>query len=347
MKALVIGHSVYDITCGIENFPEENSKTHFTNSIESSGGCACNMAYALGKYGVDTYLASALGDDTFATFIRNELSKIGVHTEYMETVYEKRTNLSLILANSKNGSRTIFTIEKEPLYLKKSEFQFEPDLVLIDGYDYGASLAALNKYSNKITIIDAGTYNSEVVQLCKYCQYIVASKEFAESLTGQKINYDNPQSLVYVYTAFANKFPNKQIIITIEDRGALYMTDGQIRVMPGLQSQVLDTTGCGDIFHAAFGYGLLKGYNLEQSITLGNIAAGLSVNKIGFINSVASLDEIMPYFNQKYPNVTMQNNVVQAQATVQVAPTYNPQANVQNQVPNNQLPPTGNPQNPA
>ena len=76
--------------------------------------------------------------------------------------------------------------------------------------------------------------------------------------------------------------------------------------MPGLASEVVDTTGSGDIFGGAFAYGLLQGYDLEKAITFANIAAGLSVSKVGIKESIPEINEVMNLFNQKYAAVQEQ-----------------------------------------
>lgn len=300
MVALCIGQSAYNIVAVSSEFPLENTKNKFEKIDDCPGGSAANMAYLFGRYGVDTYIGSATGDDSYGSIVKKELERVGVHTEYMETVFEKKTSSSFIIIGQKNNSRTIYDVTREPLFLKKTEFQISPDLVITDGYDYGAALAAFNRYSDKITIIDAGMYNKEIMELCKYAKYIVASKEFAEAVSGSRVNYENPQSLVTIYSQLVNKFPGKTIIVTLEDKGAMYMAGNQIKVMPGLNLKVVDPSGAGDIFHAAFGYALLQGYDMERAITFANIAGGLTVTKVGTIDACPELSDVMQYFVQKY-----------------------------------------------
>lgn len=302
MKVLCIGHSAYDISTLMDSYPEENTKIVLKDVHEAAGGSMSNVAYLFGKFGVETYLGSVVGDDSFGNFIKKDLETVNVHIEYMETAYDKRTHRCIILINKTLGTRTVLKIAKDELFLKKTEFPMEPDLVMIDAYDYGAALSAVNKYAHKITIIDADEYNDNTVELCKYCKYIIASKNFAEKVAGQKINIDNPQDMVSVYTKLVNKYPDKNLIVTIEDKGALYMVDNQIRVMPGLQVETVDTTGAGDVFHGAFGYALLEGYDIEKAITFANIAAGLSTTKVGAHAGVPDISDIMTYFKQKYPD---------------------------------------------
>ncbi len=302
MKVLCVGQSTFDVTTKVDKFPEEGSVTNFNEVYECGGGSAANAAFILGKYKVDSYLGSMVGDDTFGNTIRKELEKVGVHTEYMEIAYEKRTALSYILLNEKEKKRTILNVNKEKLVMKKTEFPMDPDLVLVDSFDYGASLSAFNKYANKITIIDAKIANSETIELCKYAKYIIASKDFASYVSGVKIDFNNPNSLVNCYSALLNKFPNRNIIVTLGDKGAMYLMDNQIKVMPGLKVNEVDGTGAKDIFCGSFAYALLKGYDIEKTVTFANIASGLSVVKIGGRTSIPEYDEIMKYFLQKYPD---------------------------------------------
>lgn len=303
MKVLCIGHSAYDISTLMDSYPAENSKTVLKDVHEAAGGSMSNVAYLFGKFGAEVYLGSVVGDDSFGNFIKKDLETVNVHTEYMETAYDKKTHICTILINKTSKTRTVLKIAKDELFMKKTEFPMEPDLIIVDAYDYGASLSALNKYAHKITIIDAEEYNDNTLELCKYCKYIIASKNFAEKVAGQTIDINNPQDMVSVYTKLANKYPDKNVVVTIEDKGALYMVNNQIRVMPGLQVDVVDTTGAGDAFHGAFGYALLEGYDIEKAITFANIAAGLSTTKVGAHAGAPDISDIMTYFKQKYPDV--------------------------------------------
>ena len=302
MKTLAIGQSLYQITVQTEGAITEGASIEVADAVESGGGSAPVVAYLLGKYKQDSYIGSVVGDDTYGQGLKKSLEAAGVHTEYMETAYEKRTTLEFIMLNKTNKQKTVFDISKEPLLLKKSEFQVEPDLIYVDGYDYGSAVSSLNKYQGAKKIINAERLSKETYELAKYCDYILATREFAEWVTGIKIDFNNQGSLVQIYSALSGKLVKKTIIITLGGKGALYMKDNQIKVMPGLRLEVTDTTGAGDIFKGAFCYALLQNYDLEQCVTFANIAGGLSVQKMGAFESVPEISDIMTYYNQKYPN---------------------------------------------
>ena len=318
MKVLCIGHSSWDISVPVDEYPVENTKYRYNEKYAAGGGPASNAAFLLGKWGIDTVIATVIGSDDFGTKIKKEFQEIKVNTEYIETTYEKDTSFSFILINKKNGNRTVFNVATEHPPLKKYNYDFTPDIILTDGHDYGASQNALTKYPNAISVIDAGRVTQELIELCKYIKYIVCSKGFAETVTGLKFNYDNPQTLVNIYNKLQNKYPNANIVITLEEHGALYQVNNQIKIMPGLKCNTVDTTGAGDIFHGAFVYGLANNFDFEKIITIANIAAGLSVQKMGSRLSIPSLSEVLDYY---------------AKQTGAISNTQQ-----QQQMPNNQMP---------
>ena len=328
MKVLCIGHSSWDITVPVDDYPTENTKYRYSAKYAAGGGPASNAAYLLGKWGVDTVIATSIGSDDFGTKIKKEFQEVNVATEYIETSYEKDTSFSFILVNKKNGSRTVFNVATEHPPLKKLNYEFTPDIIFTDGHDYGASQNALSKYPHAITVIDAGRVTQELLELCKYIKYIVCSKGFAETVTNLKFDFNNPQSLVNVYTKLQNKYPNANIVVTLEEHGALYQIDNQIKIMPGLKCNAVDTTGAGDIFHGAFVYGLANNFDMEKIITLANIAGGLSVQKMGSRLSVPNLSEVLDYYTQKMGMVNQMPtdgaNTGQVQQMQQQVPPQNP-----------------------
>jgi sugar/nucleoside kinase (ribokinase family) len=51
--------------------------------------------------------------------------------------------------------------------------------------------------------------------------------------------------------------------------------------LPAHKVEVLDTTGAGDTFNAAFLFSLIKGYDLEHSVRFANGAAALVIQSMG------------------------------------------------------------------
>ena len=301
MTILSIGRTSYDITCPVDEYPIEGTKYLLNEKIESGGGTASNVAYLLGRWGETSYFAGVVGSDDYGAKIKKEFDQAMVKTEYMENSYDTGTPLSVILVNKKNGTRTKFEVvgATQP-QLKKYEYTIVPDIIFSDGKEYSATINALNKFPNAISIVDAGRVDRDLLELCKFVKYIVCSKGFAEKVSGLKIDYDNSSSLVQVYKKLKERYPNNEIIITLENMGAMYTINNELRVMPGINTQVVDPSCAGDIFHGAFCYCIANGFDIEKTITYSNIAAGLSVGKMGGRTSIPTIKEVINYYNQKF-----------------------------------------------
>jgi len=321
MTILSIGRTSYDITCPVEEYPVEGTKYFLNEKIEAGGGSAANVAYLLGRWGEVSYFAGVVGQDDYGTKIKKDLEQAMVKTDFVETSYDVGTPLSIILVNKKSGTRTRFDVvgATQPT-LKKYEYNITPDVIFSDGKEYSATINALNKYPNAISIVDAGRVTRDLLELCKFVKYIVCSKGFAEAVSGLKIDFNNSMTLVQVYKKLKVRYPNNEIVITLENMGAMYTINGEIRVMPGIKTEVVDPSCSGDVFHGAFAYAIANHFDIEKAIAYSNIAAGLSVSKMGGRTSIPAFKEVISYYSSKF-NVNMQ--VEETPKIEEVIPTEN------------------------
>lgn len=296
MKILCMGHISYDITFPVDEFIVENTKTRVKERVECGGGPASNAAYLLGKWGSEVYIAGLVGDDSYGKRIVEEFEKANVNTKYLEVRHNYKTSNSIIINNLSNSSRTVLNYRESEAHMNPINLDFEPDIILIDAHEYDESVRLLEKYPNAISIIDAGSAREEVIKLAKKVNYVVCSKVFAEDVSGVKIDYNNEQTIIDLYHKLEKEFQGI-IVVTLEDKGALYKYEGNIGIMDALKVDALDSTGAGDLFHGAFTYGVSKCYNLNTVLTIATVAGGISVKRIGGRNSVATKEEMRMYIH--------------------------------------------------
>ena len=294
MKILCIGGSAWDITLPISNYPIENKKYRIEKKYECGGGSANNAAYLLGLWGNDVYLASSIGNDIYATKIKEELEKVNVNTTYFEEK-DYPTTTSYIINNLNNGSRTIIT-NKHPLMKFSTEFKIpiNPDIIFVDGNDYEMSLKMFNENPDAIKIIDAGSLKNGTKELCKLCDYVVCSNDFARDYTGINFKCSEFDKVKEAYQNLEQDFSGK-IIITLEEYGSFTKIENEYKVIPSIKVNSVDSTGAGDIYHGAFTHFIANNYSYLDSIKYANIAGALSVEKIGSKNSMPTKDEVLSY----------------------------------------------------
>jgi ribokinase len=87
----------------------------------------------------------------------------------------------------------------------------------------------------------------------------------------------------------------KTAIITLGERGAVWVdrhTHGH-SLPPVVHA--IDTTGAGDIFSGAFMAAVSQGKALEEAIEFANTAAAISVTRLGVVQAIPHLNEVMGF----------------------------------------------------
>lgn len=299
IKVLSIGHASYEIYVQVDESVKENTKTRFVNKIACGGGVAANIAYMLGKWGVSSTFAGVVGNDVFGNRIKKDFESIGSDTRYIETSFDKDTTISFVMVNSANkGARTLLNVADEYVKLTHFDFDFQPDMIIIDGHDPYASKSTLERFPKALSIMCADRFVPDVVDLAKRSEYLICSLNFAEEATKIKIDFNNTTALVKLYDDLRKKFDHQNVIVTMGEKGTLYQLDNQIKISPSIKVNEVDTTGAGDIFKGAFAYSIIQDRDLEKAIKFGNIAAGLSLGTIGTRLSIPKLDEVKKIYEK-------------------------------------------------
>lgn len=289
-EILCVGLATYDLSLPLPFYPEENSKLKITTSQEAGGGPAANAAYLLAKWGVNTTFAGMVGDDLYGRMIVAEFKMIGADLSPLQVCSKIRTPLSLILVNQSTGSRTIINRREEgPAYqpdLKLLE-KSNPQVLLFDGHELEASLAALNMFPKARTILDAGTLRPGTETLAAQVDYLVASERFALAWTGlpDLKSLERRQESLRRLAGLCRG----HVTVTLGEAGLIHNEGGAFHHLPAFSVKAIDTTGAGDIFHGAFAYGVLKKYSLEKTLRMASMAAALSVTIPGGRQSIPEL----------------------------------------------------------
>jgi ribokinase len=100
------------------------------------------------------------------------------------------------------------------------------------------------------------------------------------------------------------KYPNK-LLMTEGEHGVRFHNGTEIVRVPSISVEVVDTTGAGDTFNGALAVALAEGKELEQAIRFANLAAGVSVTKLGAQGGMPTRDtlqELQVILNEKERN---------------------------------------------
>jgi sugar/nucleoside kinase (ribokinase family) len=82
------------------------------------------------------------------------------------------------------------------------------------------------------------------------------------------------------------------VAATLGREGVIAWDGSSFHYFPAYQVNAVDTTGAGDIFHAAFVYAQLAGLKLEEQLSFSCAASALNCTAPGARGHIASIEEI-------------------------------------------------------
>jgi hypothetical protein len=115
--------------------------------------------------------------------------------------------------------------------------------------------------------------------------YLFCSREFPQRLTGD-------EGLLAALPKIAERRNCKLVGATLGADGVLAWDGDAFHYAPAYRVNVVDTTGAGDIFHAAIVYSLLQNWSTARMLDFSCAAAALNCTALGARGGIRPLQEI-------------------------------------------------------
>ena len=283
MKVLGIGETVIDKSIILNGNLNEGTKINAQKELLSVGGPVPVALILLSRLGAQCTLVSTLGKDPEAEFIKKTLTKEKIALIQKNST---KTRINTVLTSCQSGTRTIIKstiIHKKIKSVNKSLIS-KADIILLDRHEPLVFEQVL-KYKNKQAkiIIDPSTENS------KYTRSMIKKVDF-------------PIVPIELWDQIKKDIKSLNLIITAGSEGSYILNKNKLKHEPAYNVNIIDTLGAGDIFRGAFGYGVLRKWNLEECVRFANLVAALQCSKAGNTSAIPSKREII-----RFSKVAIQN----------------------------------------
>lgn len=250
-----VGHASVDHHFEIDAFAQKPTKTPAKTYRQIVGGMSVNAAIGMLRLGLPVCLIGRVGDDEAGRFVQNAVRQMGI-TSHLETVAGGRTSISSVVVDAE-GERQIFTHRGDALakaHALNTQLLEGACAVLADPrWGDGAAAALIwARESRVLGMLDADVAPQEVLQrLVPLARWAVFSQPglacFAPSAGSLGAG------LIAALDAGATS-----AMVTLGEHGACWMHSKE-RILHSQKSfpiQAVDTTGAGDVFHAALCFAL-------------------------------------------------------------------------------------------
>lgn len=285
-----VGLNATDTIIRLPHFPAFNSKVEFRVSEILPGGQVATAVTACARWGLKARYVGKVGDDDAAALQRAEMRQAGIDAHWI-TVPGCQSQSSYILVDEESGERTVLWKRDPRLELLPTELQrdwiVQARLLHVDGHDCaGATQAARWAREAKIPVTaDLDNLYPGVEALLENVDFAITSSEFPARLCGEN-------DFFISLPAIAARLGCRLVAVTLGGLGVLAWDRDRFHYCPAFEVKPVDTTGAGDVFHAAFAFAYLRGDELSRSLEFSCAAAGLACTGMGARGGIASIEKI-------------------------------------------------------
>jgi ribokinase len=296
-RVIVAGSINMDVVATAERHPSVGETVAGKEVLYFPGGKGANQAVAAAKLGAETVLIGRLGADAFGAELKAFLAgqsvdlslvqeSAGAHTGTAIITIAKADNTIVVIPGA-NGM--VSTDDVASVALASGDVavsQFEIPLPTIEAFFARARAAGATTILNPAP---ARPINAELLGLV---DILVLNETELGLLAGRTLSEaDKIECFIDAATSLrANE--RQTICITLGKRGVVALAGGEAVMVRGRAVTAVDTTGAGDCFVGALAAQLAQGATLRDALRYANVAASISVQRMGAAPSMPTVDEV-------------------------------------------------------
>ncbi|PLT29647.1 carbohydrate kinase family protein [Peribacillus deserti] len=271
------------------------------------GGSPSNIAMNVKKLGIESLVASAVGNDGLGTFLLNHLQKVGVDTSCVQKV-DYSTSM-VVVTKSKSTPIPIFyrsadyhlayTTQLEKALVNSRIVHFSCWPISMEPVRHTIDRVIEKAKEHDILICFDPNYHPMIWQKgedgVEYIKSVIGkvdivkpSEDDAERLFGK----DTPENQMEKFL----KLGAKLVIMTLGKDGALISNGTETIKLDTLATEVVDTTGAGDAFWSGFYTALIKGGTVRQALTMGMAVSAYKLKYMGAVVDLPKLEDLQEMY---------------------------------------------------
>ena len=282
-KMLVFGTINTDLITYIDTLPVPGETVSGGKFISFPGGKGANQAVAAARAGARVEMFGCIGDDAFGKKLKINLEKAGVFTQHVIVKNGITSGIAQIMVD-RNGENIIAVAPGAGALLNIK------DIILPI---YSTKDLIISLFQNEIP----QKSTEAIIHECKERGMVVlwniapagGVKPSKKTMTAVDFLICNQTELL----ALAGKGRNevlarklldwgvKNIIVTLGEKGVLFVTSREIYHQPVFPVKVVDTVGAGDCFCGVFASSLSLGMTVKESLRRASAAAAISTTRRG------------------------------------------------------------------
>ena len=265
----------------------------------NAGGKGANQAVAAARYGNRVVFVAKTGDDLFGKQVLKSLEQDNIVTDYVFVDKENPSGVALITIDSEAencivvASGANMALSPADIDVASEEIRNADVLLMqlespVETVTYAAKMAA---EAGVPVILNPAPAPAEPLseELLKNLYLITPNRSEASRLSG--IEVKDMESAYRAAKAIRDMGP-KCVIITLGSEGSL-LDDGAMPMrVEALKVEAVDTTAAGDTYNGVLASVIAEGRSLIEAMREANVAAAISVTRMGAQPAAPTREEI-------------------------------------------------------
>jgi sulfofructose kinase len=294
VEVVGLGQASIDYLGRVASYPEEDGKVELMDLQMQCGGPASTALVTLSRLGVQTSFLGSVSDDTFGIEIVKGLKEEKVDHCFLKITPGYTSQFAFIAVNKEDGRRTVFWTRGSVPHLKSTDVDLKPfpgaRILHTDGLMVEASIegARQAKEMGLTVVMDAGTLREGYRELISLVDVLIASERFCSAL----VSTHEP---IHKALETLSQWGPEEVVITLGPKGSIGWRGGETLSQKAFPIDAIDTTGAGDVYHGAYVYGLLKGWNMAECMRFASAASSLKCMEMGGRKGIRNLEETLNF----------------------------------------------------
>lgn len=252
-----------------------DTKVKMISHAIMGGGPAANSTAGAATLGLSAAFVGTVGDDADGRMILEDFAKQGVDTSMVKVRMGATSAIAYLWIEEQTGNRSCAWTREGLDELTEDEICPEviasARILHLDGHNAAGAIAAAKvaRDSGVIVNYDAGTLRDGTEELLPLADIMICSEEFIQKLIGLN---DTERAVREVWA----KYRPKVCGATMGKRGSMCFNGKDFVKCPTFETEkVVDTTGCGDLFHTGFAVRYLETQDLMECQRFGAAVSSL------------------------------------------------------------------------
>ncbi len=264
-------------------YPVADAKVQIRRRERQCGGVTATALVAAARLGSRCAYGGVLGEDELSLAVVENFHKEGVDLTHLRRRKGARPIHAIVIVDESRRSRTIFyDLEGASGALPDwppAEVIRAARVLFVDHFGVEGMLraAGIARAAGIPVVADFETDEGPgFAELLAQVDHLIVSREFAERHT----EASSPSNAVdRLWNA-----DRKAVMVTCGSEGCWWRAEpgpDEVRHQPAFSVDVVDTTGCGDVFHGAYASALARGLAMEDRVRIATAAAALKATRRG------------------------------------------------------------------